>query len=80
MFTLCIEPFTITASASAPVPSPVIVTVGVVVYPVPGLVTLIEEIPEYDCGISSRITVRATPCESFTTNSVEVSLLLIVPR
>ena len=40
----------------------------------------IEEIPEYDCGTSSKITVRATPCESFTTNSVEVSLFEIVPR
>ena len=74
---LRIAPPTTTAVASAPVPSPVIVIVGVVVYPVPGFFTSMEVIPEYDCGISSNVTILSTPFMSYTLKEVDLNLLII---
>jgi hypothetical protein len=52
----------------------------VVVYPVPGFVIWIEDIPVKDCGISSSCAVLITPVISNTVNWVEVNLLVNVPR
>ena len=69
------RPFTTTAAAFAPTPSPVIVIAGADTYPSPGLITLIEDMPENDCGISSNWTTRSTPEASATVKKVDVNLL-----